>query len=36
MGLGMQSLGYIFSAVVGMTIIVAFIMLLGKLVTKEK
>jgi hypothetical protein len=36
MGLGMQSLGYIFSAVVGMAIIVAVIILLGKIATKEK
>ena len=36
MGLGMQSLGYIFSAVVGMAIIIAVIILLGKIATKEK
>jgi cobalt/nickel transport protein len=36
MGLGMQSLGYIFSAVVGMAIIVVVIILLGKIATKEK
>jgi len=36
MDLGMQSLGYIFSAVVGMAIIVAVIILLGKIATKDK
>jgi len=36
MGLGMQSLGYIFSAIVGMAIIVAVILLLGKIVAKDK
>lgn len=35
-GLGMQSLGYIFSAVVGMAIIVAVILLMGKFVTKDE
>jgi hypothetical protein len=36
MGLGMQSLGYIFSAIVGMAIIVAVILLLGKIAIKDK
>ncbi len=35
-GLGMQSLSYIVSALVGMGVIVAVIMLLGKLATKDK
>jgi cobalt/nickel transport protein len=36
MGLGMQSLGYIFSAIVGMAIIIAVIMFLGKIAAKDK
>jgi cobalt/nickel transport protein len=36
MGLGMQSLGYIFSAIVGMAITVAVILILGKVAIKEK
>ena len=35
MGMGMQSLGYIFSAVIGIAIIVAVIMLLGKMTAKK-
>lgn len=36
MGLGMQSVGYILSAVVGIAIIVAVIIFLGKIATKDK
>jgi cobalt/nickel transport protein len=35
-GLGMQSMGYIFSAIVGMAITVAVILILGKVVIKDK
>jgi cobalt/nickel transport protein len=35
LGLGMLSLAYIISAVIGITVIVAIIMLLGKIATKD-
>jgi hypothetical protein len=35
-GLGMQSLAYIFSAVVGMAIVVGITLLLGRLLIKER
>jgi hypothetical protein len=36
LGLGMQSLAYIISAVIGIAVIVAIVMLLGKLTTKDR
>ncbi|HTP67047.1 MAG TPA: PDGLE domain-containing protein [Geobacteraceae bacterium] len=36
MGLGMQSIGYIFSAVAGIAVIIAVIIVLGKIAAKDE
>ncbi len=35
MGLGMQSLGYVLSAIIGIVIVVAIVMFLGKMAAKD-
>ncbi len=36
MGMGMQSVGYIFSAIIGIVLVVAVVMFLGKMTVKDE